>query len=63
MTKPSPAMREAMATFDVGDDVLGDDPTVVVLEKRVAALFEREGEDAAHVFSDGSMEDQLDLLT
>ncbi|MEK6604873.1 MAG: beta-eliminating lyase-related protein, partial [Nitrospirota bacterium] len=28
VTKPSPAMREAMATAEVGDDVFGEDPTV-----------------------------------
>ncbi|MEA3117784.1 MAG: threonine aldolase, partial [Paraburkholderia sp.] len=28
VTRPSPAMREVMAAAEVGDDVLGDDPTV-----------------------------------
>ncbi|MDH3889594.1 MAG: beta-eliminating lyase-related protein [candidate division Zixibacteria bacterium] len=42
VTKPSDDMRQAMATAEVGDDVLGDDPTVKKLEEYVAALFERE---------------------
>jgi len=37
-------MRTAMATCEVGDDVFGDDFTVIGLEKRVAAMFELEGE-------------------
>ena len=32
VTKPSPAMRRAMAEAEVGDDVFGDDPTVNALE-------------------------------
>ena len=39
VTRPSPAMREAMATADVGDDVYGEDPTVNALEAETAALF------------------------
>lgn len=42
VTRPGPAMREAMARAEVGDDVFGDDPTVRRLEERVAALFGRE---------------------
>ncbi len=38
VTKPSPAMREAMARAEVGDDVYGEDPTVRELESRVAAI-------------------------
>lgn len=37
VTRPSPAMREAMATAEVGDDVLDGDPTVRRLEERAAA--------------------------
>ncbi len=33
VTKPTAAMREAMANADVGDDVYGDDPTVNALEE------------------------------
>jgi threonine aldolase len=42
VTRPSPAMRRAMAEAEVGDDVYGEDPTVNRLEERVAAMFERE---------------------
>jgi len=42
VTKPSPEMRQAMFTAEVGDDVFGDDPTVNELEGYVAELFERE---------------------
>ncbi len=39
VTRPTPEMRRAMAEAVVGDDVLGDDPTVKELEKRAAELF------------------------
>ena len=39
VTKPSPAMREAMARAEVGDDVFGDDPTVNKLQEVAAARF------------------------
>ena len=39
VTKPSQAMRDAIAKAPVGDDVYGDDPTVNSLEERVAAMF------------------------
>ncbi len=39
ITKPTPAMLEAMFTAEVGDDVLGDDPTVLALEAKAAAMF------------------------
>ena len=42
VTKPTAAMRRAMAEAEVGDDVFGDDPTVIRLEERVAELFSRE---------------------
>ena len=38
LTRPTDAMREAMARAEVGDDVYGEDPTVTALEERVAAL-------------------------
>jgi threonine aldolase len=38
VTRPTPAMRAAMAAADVGDDVFGDDPTVNALQQRMAAL-------------------------
>jgi threonine aldolase len=42
VTRPSQAMRQAMASAEVGDDVYSDDPTVNSLEERVAALFGKE---------------------
>ena len=37
VTRPTPAMWEAMRRAPLGDDVLGDEPTVAELERRVAA--------------------------
>jgi len=42
VTKPSPAMRKAMAAAEVGDDVYLEDPTVNRLQARAAEIFERE---------------------
>ena len=42
VTKPTPAMRAAMASADVGDDVYGEDPTINRLEARAAEVFGRE---------------------
>ncbi len=42
VTRPSPAMRRAMAEAEVGDDVYGEDPTINALEERVAGLFGHE---------------------
>ena len=42
VTKPTPAMRAAMAAAEVGDDVFGDDPTVNALQQRIAALLGKE---------------------
>jgi len=42
VTRPTAAMREAMACADVGDDVFGDDPTVNALQERIAALLGKE---------------------
>ena len=39
ITQPTPAMREAMARAEVGDDVFGDDPTVARLEARKAEIL------------------------
>ncbi|WP_052411257.1 threonine aldolase family protein [Streptomyces sp. NRRL S-118] len=39
VTRPTPGMRRAMATAEVGDDLFGEDPTVRALEERVADLF------------------------
>ncbi|HWR83768.1 MAG TPA: low-specificity L-threonine aldolase [Candidatus Deferrimicrobium sp.] len=58
VTKPSPAMRQAMFVAEVGDDVFGDDPTVKELERFVAQLFERE---AALFVPSGTMGNQVCL--
>jgi threonine aldolase len=42
VTRPTPAMRRAMADAEVGDDVLDGDPTVLALQERVAALLGKE---------------------
>lgn len=42
VTRPTEAMRAAMARAEVGDDVYGEDPTVRALEERVAGLFGHE---------------------
>ncbi|MCX6401177.1 MAG: aminotransferase class I/II-fold pyridoxal phosphate-dependent enzyme [Propionibacteriales bacterium] len=42
VTRPTDAMRAAMASAEVGDDVYGEDPTVLALEERVAGLFGHE---------------------
>jgi threonine aldolase len=52
VTKPTPAMRAAMASAEVGDDVYGEDPTVNALEERAAAIF---GKEAAIFVPTGSM--------
>src|SRR5439155_78746 len=39
VTRPTPAMRKAMAEAEVGDDVYGEDPTVVRLQEKVAGLL------------------------
>ena len=60
VTKPTAAMRDAIAGAAVGDDVYGDDPTVNSLEERVAALF---GHEAALFCSTGSLANQLSIRT
>ena len=42
VTRPTRGMRAAMAAAEVGDDVLGDDPTLKALEARLAALLGKE---------------------
>jgi threonine aldolase len=56
VTRPSQAMREAMAIAPVGDDVYSDDPTVNSLEERVAAMF---GQEAGVFTPTGSLANQL----
>jgi threonine aldolase len=58
VTRPTAAMREAMAAAEVGDDVYGEDPSVNALEAEVAALF---GHEAALFTPTGSMANQAAL--
>lgn len=55
VTKPTPDMLQAMMRAEVGDDVLGDEPTVHALEERVADLL---GKDAAVYVPSGTMANQ-----
>ena len=59
LTKPTPAMRRAMAEAEVGDDVYGEDPTIRRLE---ATLAEMLGFEAALFFPSGTMANQTALL-
>lgn len=59
VTRPTAAMRQAMAGAEVGDDVLDGDPTVRRLEERVAALL---GKERALFFPTGSMANQAALM-
>lgn len=56
LTKPTDAMRQAMAAAPVGDDVFGEDPTVNRLEERVAAML---GKEAALFVPSGTMGNQI----
>jgi threonine aldolase len=56
VTKPTPAMRAAMAAAEVGDDVYGEDPTINRLEARAAEAFGRE---AAVFVPTGTMGNQI----
>jgi threonine aldolase len=58
VTKPTAAMRRAMAEAEVGDDVLDGDPTVRRLEARVAAML---GKEAALFFPSGTMANQTGI--
>lgn len=56
VTRPSEAMRQAMFEASVGDDVFGEDPTAIALEKEVAGLL---GKEAALFISSGTMGNQI----
>jgi threonine aldolase len=56
VTRPTPAMRRAMAEAEVGDDVYGEDPTVRALERRTAAML---GKEAALFVPSGTMANQI----
>ncbi|TVR39976.1 MAG: threonine aldolase [Cryomorphaceae bacterium] len=56
VTKPTPAMLEAMMAAPVGDDVFGEDPTVNALEEKTAAIF---GHEAGLFCPSGTMTNQI----
>jgi len=58
VTRPTPAMREAMLRAEVGDDVMAEDPTINALQERVAALF---GKEAALFVSSGTQANQISI--
>lgn len=62
VTRPTDSMREAMARAEVGDDVYGEDPTVLRLEERAAGML---GKEAGLLFPSGTMANQacLNALT
>jgi threonine aldolase len=59
VTRPSPAMRDAMARAEVGDDVFGDDPTVNRLQEVCAATF---GKEAGLLFPTGTQSNLAALM-
>jgi threonine aldolase len=58
-TRPTPAMRAAMAAAEVGDDVWGEDPTVRALEERAAEIL---GKELSLFVPSGTMANQIALL-
>lgn len=60
VTRPCAAMRQAIANAEVGDDIMGDDPTMAALEKRVAEML---GKEAALFAPSGTMTNQLAVRT
>jgi threonine aldolase len=58
VTRPTPGMRKAMASAEVGDDVYGEDPTINALQERVAAML---GKEAAVWVPTGTMANQIAL--
>lgn len=60
VTRPTAAMRAAMAAAEVGDDVLGDDPTVNRFQERFASMA---GKEAALLVPSGTMSNQIAVHT
>ena len=56
VTRPSPGMREAIFKAEVGDDVFGDDPTVIRLQEMLAQML---GKEAALFVASGTMANQV----
>ncbi len=60
ITQPTPGMREAMASAKVGDDVFGEDPTVIELEERMASIM---GKEAGLIVPSGTMANAIAIRT
>jgi threonine aldolase len=60
VTRPTPAMRAAMAAAEVGDDVYGDDPTVNALQRRIAGML---GFETALFLPSGTMSNLCALMS
>lgn len=58
VTRPTAAMREAMTTAELGDDVFGEDPSVIALQRRTAELL---GKEAALFVPSGTMSNQIGI--
>jgi threonine aldolase len=56
VTKPTPAMRKAMAEAEVGDDVYGEDPTMNLLQEKIGKIL---GKEASIFVPSGTMANQL----
>src|SRR3989304_1842295 len=59
VTKPTPAMRSAMAEAVVGDDVYGEDPTVNLLQEKAAGMM---GMEAGLFVASGTMGNLIGVL-
>ena len=60
VTRPTPAMRAAMAAAEVGDDVFGDDPSVNALQERIAAML---GKEAAIYVPSGTQSNLVGVMS
>ena len=60
VTKPSPLMREAMMQAEVGDDVFGEDPSINLLQQKMAEIT---GKEAALFVTSGTLGNQLCVKT
>ena len=59
VTQPTELMRQLMASAEVGDDVMGDDPTVNTLQEKVAKML---GKEAGLFISSGTMGNAVAIL-
>ncbi|MEP7058942.1 MAG: low-specificity L-threonine aldolase [Caldimonas sp.] len=60
VTRPTAAMRAAMAAAEVGDDVFGDDPTVDALQRRIASML---GKEAALFVPSGTQSNLVAIMS